>query len=243
MQSIAIQGSPQRKDIITPIVYDEFGREVRKYLPFVSGNNGSYRPNGALIDANFNYTGVAAPFYEENSDNKVADDPRPYSQIIFEPSPLNRPDKEYGAGHAWAPDQLNGNKFIQHKYLSNVHSLDEDPNAEAIIAWTVDGSGMLVKEEPFTNYIAAGGYYESNQLFIKVTLDEHKNAVREYTNKQGQVILKKVQAVAKSNPLEINLNSFEEWTCTYYVYDDLGNLRYVLPPEGVKQYLELTSQN
>jgi hypothetical protein len=124
-----------------------------------------------------------------------------------------------------------------------VHSLAGGPDSEAIIAWTVNESGTPVKEDAFGNHIAEGGYYQSNQLFIKVTLDEHQNAVREYTNKQGQLILKKVQAVAKTDPLNLNLNNIDEWACTYYIYDNLGNVRYVLPPEGVKQYLEVTSQN
>ena len=243
MQSIAIQSSPEKHDIITPIVYDELGREPRKYLPFVAGNNGSYRPNVQIIDANHNYIVTEAPTYSDETDN-IADDTRPYSQIMFEPSPLNRPDKEYGPGQAWAPSgEGSNNKFIKHEYLSNVHSLDAGPLAEAIIAWTVDESGILVKESPVQGYIASGGYYESAQLHVKVTLDEHENAVREYTNKQGQVVLKKVQAVAKSNPVEVNLNNIDEWACTYYVYDDLGNLRFVLPPEGVKQYLAVAGQN
>jgi hypothetical protein len=244
IQQVAQQSSPLKRDVITPIVYDQFGREPRKYLPFVSGSNGGYRRNAEIIDENHNYDDVAHAFYAQNSNNKVADDSRPYSQVFFEPSPLNRIDQEYGPGLSWAPSGAGGNnRFIAHQYLSNVHSLSGSSNSETIIAWTVNESGMPVKEDPDPNHIAEGGYYESNQLFIKVTLDEHQNAVREYSNKQGQLILKKVQAVAKANPLDLNLNNIDEWACTYYVYDNLGNLRYVLPPEGVKQYLEVTSQN
>jgi hypothetical protein len=235
MQSTAIQGSPDRKDIITPIVYDEFGREAKKYLPFVSGSNGSYKPNSSIIDANGNYAGIAETFYDDLTDD-IADDPRPFSEVFFEPSPLNRPDREYGPGQAWAP--TGNDKPIKHAYLSNVHSLTGSETAEAIIAWNVDEAGTLGKETFVDGFIETGGYYSSNQLYVKITLDEHGNAVREYTNKQGQVILKKVQAESNSS----DLNNTDHWACTYYVYDDLGNLRIVLPPEGVKQYL-LAGQN
>ncbi len=239
MQQVAQQGSPSKRDIVTPIIYDEYGREGKKYLPFVSGSNGSYKLNGEIVDASGSYIGVARAFYIEGSNNKVADDSRPFSEIIFESSPLNRPDKEYGPGEAWAPTESSDGKFIKRQYLSNVHSLTGNQTAEAIIAWTVDEAGTLTKESAVEDYITEGGCYDSNQLYIKVTLDENGNAVREYTNKQGQVVLKKVQVVAKPNPSDIDLNNMTEWACTYYVYDDLGNLRIVLPPEGVKQYLSI----
>jgi hypothetical protein len=60
---------------------------------------------------------------------------------------------------------------------------------------------------------------------IKSTKDEEGKEVREYTDKNGRVILKKVQAV--SSP---TLSNKDHWAQTYYVYDDFGNLRFVVPP-------------
>ena len=68
------------------------------------------------------------------------------------------------------------------------------------------------------------GYYEKSQLFKTVTKDENwtlssgvNNTTEEYKNKQGQVILKRTY----------NANQTHD---TYYVYDDFGNLTYVIPP-------------
>ncbi len=236
-QSIAIQGSPEGYDIVTPIVYDSLGREAKKFLPFVSGNSGFYQPTETILDSDYNYVGAAQNFY---GGGKIAEDSRPFSETFFEASPLNRPYKEYGPGIEWAPPSVpGGNIFIQHNYLSNVHSLTDGGTAEAIIAWKVNEQDLPAKEDDVEDHIVDGGYYDSNQIYIKITLDERRNAIREYTNKQGQVILKKVQVVANST----NLNNVDQWACTYYIYDDMGNLRIVLPPEGVKQFLQVPAQN
>lgn len=222
IQNVTQEGSPQRNDIVQPILYDDFGREKKKYLPFVAGNSGAYIPTAAIINQNGDYIGVAQPFYANDSDNKIADDPRPYSEIFFEPSPLNRAEKEYGVGFAWAPVTGGNNKFILHQYLSN-------EAGELIIAWKINGNALPEVMQPLQGFVETGGYYSANQLYIKSTFDEEGHAVREYTNKLGQVVLKKVQ-VESGSP---NLNSSTGWASTYYIYDDLDNLACVIPPEAV----------
>jgi RHS repeat-associated protein len=227
IQTISTQGSPLKSDLVSPMVYDQFGRENKKYLPVVTENNGRYKT--ALFDGTGNYL---VNTYN-NAADKIADDIRPFSETIFEPSPLNRPDKEYGAGQAWAPSGVgSNNKFIQHTYLINSHGTGSSNTQEKVIAWIVNGSNLPVRASVLTNYVVAGGYYASNQLTIKSTRDEQGNVVREYTDKLGRVILKKVQATTSG---AANLNDLTGttpgWALTYYVYDDLGNLRFVLPPE------------
>ncbi|WP_288670341.1 T6SS effector amidase Tae4 family protein [uncultured Alistipes sp.] len=72
------------------------------------------------------------------------------------------------------------------------------------------------------------GYYAAEQLTVKRVLAAKDNATEaeqaqrqesyEYTNAQGQVIAKEVRV------------SETDRRMTYYVYDDLGQQRYVLPP-------------
>ncbi|MGC3946360.1 MAG: DUF6443 domain-containing protein [Chryseolinea sp.] len=234
MQTIAIQGSPTKKDVIVPIVYDEFGREPRKYLPFTKENNGVYVPNETIINSgNKNYINHAADFYSGALDPTIDPDTRPFSETAFESSPLNRPLKDYGPGEAWltAPND----RPVSHQYLSNTHNASlTATDGEFVIVWKLNAAGIPEPATvPVAGYVESGGYYSSNQLSIKVTIDEEGHAVREYTNKQGQVILKKVQAVSTANP---SLNDKDAWACTYYIYDDLDNLVFVLQPEGYRQY-------
>jgi len=59
--------------------------------------------------------------------------------------------------------------------------------------------------------------YDPNTLYKTETKDEDRKTAYEFKDKQGQVILKQ------------SINGAEKVN-TYYVYDDFGRLRYVLPP-------------
>lgn len=224
MQTVATKGSPGNLDFVQPVVYGAHGREYKKYLPFSNGTDGYLKLNSAIINAAGDYIGVAQPFYATNSNNKIADDARPYAETVFELSPLDRPDKNYGPGLLWSAATGGNNKFVKKSYLKNLHGTAT--TQEKIIAWKISG-GMPIRATALTGVIEAGGYYSSSQLFVNVSTDEQQNSVREYTNKDGQVVLKKVQAVAGST----NLNGLNDWALTYYIYDDNGNLRYVFQPE------------
>ncbi len=148
MQSVSTQGSPNKKDIVTPITYDDFSRENIKYLPYVSvGTDGFYKPSALTEQLSF-YT---------NPPDGIPTDPRPFSETFFEPSPLNRPDKDFGAGQDWFAND----RHVKHGYLVNVAT------EENVIAWNVDASGMPVGAAEAAGYVEPGGHYATGQLTIK----------------------------------------------------------------------------
>ncbi|HTE28764.1 MAG TPA: DUF6443 domain-containing protein, partial [Chryseolinea sp.] len=213
IESIVSKGSPSALDIVQPIVYDSFAREFKKYLPFTSGSTGVLQRKTTIINA-------AQPFYVVGSNNQIADDARPYGETVFEPSPLNRPSKEFGAGSSW----YSGNKAVEHAYLSNQHGTTT--GLEKIISWTIT-SGLPVRNAAVGSEVLTGGYYATNQLTVKSTKDENGNETREYTAKNGKMILRKVYIWGTKTDLETN----GHWAKTYYIYDQFNNLRFVLPPE------------
>jgi RHS repeat-associated protein len=70
-------------------------------------------------------------------------------------------------------------------------------------------------------------YYGAKELLIQQTVDENGNAVKLYSDKAGRTVLKQVQV---DETLEGVAVTFLE---TYFIYDALGQLKYVLPPKAV----------
>src|SRR5699024_752868 len=83
-QNIAIKTTPSGKDLVTPILYDELGREAIEVLPFpISSQNGGY--HGALDKTS------ADAFYGDKA----------YAEKVFENSPLQRVVEQKQTGNKW----------------------------------------------------------------------------------------------------------------------------------------------
>ncbi|WP_245705376.1 DUF6443 domain-containing protein [Chitinophaga filiformis] len=200
IQTVSKGTSGSGKDLVAPVVYDAFGREQYKYLPYVqqSGNlsDGKFKTDPFNAQKAFYQNGVLNP--------GVIGENIYYSQQEFEQSPLNRPLKAYSAGNSWA------NRPVEMRYQINAV-------ADSVRLWNI-GTGIPTST----------GSYAAGQLQKNVTIDEQGSQVVEYKDKDGQVVLKKVQIAGTPGTGHIG------WLCTYYVFDDLGNLRFVIPPLAVE---------
>ena len=201
-------GAGTATDLVVPIEYDAFGRQVKGYLPYAGGGtDGSYKAGAAGAQPGF-YTGSGSP---------VADggDAYPYSRTDFEMSPLDRPLKVYPPGQNW----VGSSRGVSTGYWANTAT-------DAVRIWNV----MPGTVGAFSTYSSPGAY-QPGQLYKTVTTDEAGRQVVEFRDKDGHVVLKKVQLTAAPDPG--TGSGHDGWACTYYVYDDLGNLRLVVQPEGV----------
>lgn len=82
-----------------------------------------------------------------------------------------------------------------------------------------------------TSAVASDGAYEAGQLFKEITVDESGRKVVHYTDLDGKLLLKKVQRNAAAG------EGHADWLCTYYIYDDLGRLRFVMLPKATDAFL------
>lgn len=216
VQTVQTQASPNQHDIISPVVYDSSGRQVRKYLPVSFESNGRYKEN--LVDPiGHNYSGTASNFYTNNGTTDIANDSRPFSETVFEPSPLNRTLKQFGPGQDWKAN----NKAVNYQYITN--------QASEVYLFAYNGASGLVS-------LSVNTYYGAGQLRANVISDEHGNNTIEYTDKLSHTVCKKVQ-------YKTDIGGNKLYASTYYIYDDFGNLVVVLPPEVIKSALSTLSQN
>ena len=207
MQTVAKEASPGKHDLISTNFYDDFGREAKKYLPYIdNGNGGKFR-----IDAN-----VQQPaFYDNFFNNKEG---YYYSNTTYEASPMNRVLQTTAPGKSWTGNNI------------GVRQLERtNGDHDKVVIWNIDVNS--------TNLPQQGGYYQPGTLSVNETIDEHYNKVIEYSDLDGRVVLKKVQLNDAGTP------GYDDWLSTFYIYDDLGNLRFVIPPkavEGIKSNWTLT---
>lgn len=212
-----------KADVVTHISYDQYGRQAKDYLPvpMEDGEFGSYRTADMPT--------ATASYYLDN----FADDfpgmttttANPFSEKLFELSPLNRVEKQAAPGSDW---RLGSGHEIELSYFSN--GLEE----VRLYKVTLDAS---YKPSLSQN---TSWYYEADQLYKTVTKDENwtsglNNTTEEFKDKQGRVVLKRTYADSDLNQDGDVTDAGEQEVPhdTHYVYDDYGNLTYVIPPKVV----------
>jgi RHS repeat-associated protein len=199
-------------DMVSAVVYDEFGREQYKYLPFAAQNTGG---NTSLNDGLFKLN----PFQQQAafSTAQFTGEAYFYGKTNFENSPLSRINDSYAPGDSWVGSEGNSNaadrRNVSIQYLLNTSS-------DSVRLWTISGGSY-----------STSATYDAEQLYKRITIDEHKNSTVEYKDKEGKLVLKKVQL--SSSPSTGHYG----WICTYYVYDDNDLLRAVFQPLAVENLL------
>jgi RHS repeat-associated protein len=197
---------------VTPIVYDEFGRETYRYEPY----------------GEFSETFKLTPFQGQASfyNSYLGDDTYPqteqvfYSKTEYEASPLNRVRKVMTPGNSWAGS---GRGTTFHYLINTV--------ADSVRIWNISNSALTYSAtDESINIPTSISQYAAGELYKNVTVDADTNAIVEYKDKDGRLILKKVQV--KDN-VPSDFSGYEGWLCTYYIYDDFGLLRFVMSPKAL----------
>jgi len=207
MEQIAVGANPQGKDIVTPVVYDEFGRQTKEYLPYPTEQS-----NGYFVEVSTAQRGVSE-YYRQNYKETTG-----YSEKELEASPLNRVLKQAAPGEAW---KLGSGHEVQFDYATN--AAGEVKRFDAMLyGWYVPR-------------LQPKGDYPAGQLYKTVTKDENYtgsgplHTTEEFKDKEGQVVLKRTYVTQQGAAQKLD---------TYFVYDDYGNLTYVLPPKFSKRFID-----
>ncbi|WP_195596691.1 DUF6443 domain-containing protein [Coprobacter fastidiosus] len=127
-------------------------------------------------------------------------DTYPYSTRIYENALSEQISEDYGPGIAW---RQNG------RCIHTEYRLNSTSDNCILYKITVKADETIV--------LRADKKYPENQLYVKKVTDEDGNVLYEFSNQLNQVIM--TRQIDKS----INHD-------TYYIYDNYGKLRIVLPP-------------
>ena len=149
LQSLIWKGTPDKtKDIVLSTTeYDDKGRGYKTILPSPSDAlTGAYKSNAEVL---------ANTFYVDSY---------PYTETIFEASPLNRPQKQFGVGQAWRT----ANKYVNFQYL-------------------LAGGGILKFDVNIDGSVSCGLSYPLSSLFNTCTESERSIQTYELKDKQGRV--------------------------------------------------------
>ncbi|MDR2270612.1 MAG: RHS repeat-associated core domain-containing protein [Sphingobacterium sp.] len=203
-QTIDWSGSPMKNDIVQYIEYDGFGRKNIQYLPHVKNTvkDGSFKSTAK--------TDQLAYYAETSTWDNIARTKNPYSITVFENSPLNRVKEQGAPGAAWQPLPVPGKGHtVKTDYGTNTAT-----GLDIVKLWIVTANGA----SGTTNYTAGKLYRTTVWDENMVDTTARSGSVDEYKDFEGRVVLKRVW---ENESKALN---------TYYVYDDFGDLRYVVPP-------------
>jgi RHS repeat-associated protein len=208
IQTVGRKQSPGGNDAVEVISYDPFGREAQSFLPFtISETDGSFKASA------FNSQDA---FYDTHFGGK---EDIYYGLKEFNGSPANRVIKEMAPGNSW----VGSDKGVESKLLYNTVSEVSGPDGHDVRLWTI---GNSASDTPQTS-----GLYDESELVLTEITNEDGRIIREFRDREERVVLRQVQSA--NSPSEGHTG----WFSTYYVHDNRGNLRFVLPPKAVNEII------
>lgn len=222
-----LNSSPTINEVLQEVTYiDGFGKPMQKILNQFSSTGKNivisheYDALGRKVKDYLPYsTQTNGLDYESNAFIDVENYPtyqgqNPYNEILYENSTLSRILKQSSSGSDWAMGSGHEIRF-EHKY----NTFNEVKLFKAKAVWNPT-------LELYDISLIEGGssYYDPNTLVKNIVKNENwtsglDNTTETFYNKEGQVILKRVYK---------NIIPHD----TYFVYDQFGNLTYVIPPKA-----------
>jgi len=202
-QNISIKSTPGGNDMVTPIIYDGFGRQKLDYLPVPTQGSS----NGTIYSQSVSATpNIPVPFPVADAGN-IYQGEAIYTEKIFENSPLDRVLGQVGPGSDWKTQ----NKSTAFEYETNIAS--EVLKFTTSTSWSSEATKSVLS-------LGVGNYHTAATLYKNKIKDEDDNVSYEFKNGQGQTLLVRKMLTA-TDPVD-----------TYYVYNEYDQLAFVVSPKA-----------
>ena len=227
LQTVEKQASPAGNDMVVLHVYDPIGRELYQYQSFTSNaatsgdvtNDGNLKSDPVQEQVSFYNTLLGAQPGETNVGGGGLN--WAYSQTNYENSPMNRVLNTFSPGSGWVGGQVHNAK----------QALVVNTAADSVQIWNIP---VWSSGSPETGVIPTnGGTYGVGTLYKTISTDEEGLQTIEFKDTYGQTLLRKIQLTAPAD--NGSGSGHPGWLCTYYVYDDYGNMRFIITPKAVQE--------
>ncbi len=173
-QFIGLAQTPAFNDLVTVRIYDQYGREPMKYLPYCNTTNGAYTDNPEIEQG---------AFYQ-NPPAGIASSSKPFAKSVLKNSLDSRALKQGAPGEAWQPIDPYDPAYDP-----------ESPQTESVVGVeTILNSENSVREWVFqNNQISSPQYFPAGVLEKTITTDEDGNQTIQYVDALGHVLLKRAE--------------------------------------------------
>lgn len=171
VQEVAVGASPSKKSVVKHTEYDLNIGQTKDFLSSPTASaSAEYNTNAKTEALNYYKT----PKYE----NTV----NPYSETLYEKSPLKRVLKTGAPGEDW---KISGDHTVDFTYRFN--------KANEVKYRRVNA--QLNASKGFYDYSIAenvgNGFYSANSLYVTTVSDENGNVTEEFKDQEGKVVLKR----------------------------------------------------
>lgn len=163
-QIVEIKATTTGKDLVTPVTYDDYGRQTIDILP---------------VPVNSLNANIHAGIVNENTANSYYGVTNAYAEKQIENSPLDRVLQQAHPGDAW---KMGGGHTIQYKYQSNASGEVK----KFLTSTTTNTVGTISNT---VSSIPTVGSYNPGILYKNTVTDEDGTPVIQYTNSRGQLLL------------------------------------------------------
>jgi hypothetical protein len=213
LQTVGRKAHADGNDIVKAFVYNTIGQEAYQYLPYAAPTGGILY-SGAIGSIKLRDSSQLRYFYDESGP-----DEQPYGQVVYDNSPLNKIVKSLAPGKSW----VGSGRGVAYAYFANG-------------TWTYNSATLTGGFPRWSIATTPGaipvyqGEYAAGQLYMTSITDEDGKSRIDVKDKQGRLIM---------SLAGLTLNSWgstkpTDYSYTCYVYDKIGRLRCVMPPEVAK---------